>query len=163
MSLPEKPLAPSSLVPLDPAVPVPGTTTTPNPPPARTGKKTRAKKNTENTTKPAPSRRTLAKPDGWEPPPPPAPFTSYRIPSFDARRIIYPGANHDPWWDMPQLIAQVSTRFMRMRCWRLTEIPRPKMPSKFLMSSTLTELLYSFLTVHRPMKHTQKMPCLHKK
>jgi hypothetical protein len=41
------------------------------------------------------------------PPPPPAPFTSYRIPSFDAQRIIYPGANHDPWWDMPQLIAQV--------------------------------------------------------
>ncbi|KAJ7639897.1 hypothetical protein B0H17DRAFT_852439, partial [Mycena rosella] len=22
------------------------------------------------------------------------------------RRIIYPGANHDAWWDMPQLIAQ---------------------------------------------------------
>jgi hypothetical protein len=32
----------------------------------------------------------------------------YRLPSFDARRIIYPGANGDPWWDMPQLIAQVS-------------------------------------------------------
>ncbi|KAJ7111417.1 hypothetical protein C8R44DRAFT_528714, partial [Mycena epipterygia] len=25
----------------------------------------------------------------------------------DARRIIYPGANYDPWWDMPQLIVQV--------------------------------------------------------
>ncbi|KAF9460135.1 hypothetical protein BDZ94DRAFT_1150101, partial [Collybia nuda] len=24
----------------------------------------------------------------------------------DAQRIIYPGANYDPWWDMPQLIAQ---------------------------------------------------------
>jgi len=32
----------------------------------------------------------------------------YRLPSFDARRIIYPGANGDSWWDMPQLIAQVS-------------------------------------------------------
>jgi hypothetical protein len=35
--------------------------------------------------------------------------SAYRLSSFDARRIIYPGANHDPWWDMPQLIAQVST------------------------------------------------------
>ena len=30
------------------------------------------------------------------------------MPSFDARRIIYPGANGDAWWDMPQLLAQVS-------------------------------------------------------
>lgn len=43
----------------------------------------------------------------WVPPPPPAPFSSYRLSSFDARRIIYPGANYDPWWDMPQLISQV--------------------------------------------------------
>ncbi|KAJ7289606.1 hypothetical protein C8J57DRAFT_1213936 [Mycena rebaudengoi] len=50
--------------------------------------------------------RTYAEND-WVPPPPPAPYTAYQIPSFDARRIIYPGANHDPWWDMPQLIAQV--------------------------------------------------------
>lgn len=35
----------------------------------------------------------------------------YRLPSFDARRIIFPGANGDAWWDMPQLIAQVSTCF----------------------------------------------------
>jgi hypothetical protein len=40
-------------------------------------------------------------------PPPPAGFTEYRLPSFDARRIIHPGANYDPWWDMPQLILQV--------------------------------------------------------
>ncbi|KAE9389954.1 hypothetical protein BT96DRAFT_834161 [Gymnopus androsaceus JB14] len=26
---------------------------------------------------------------------------------FEARKIIYPGANHNPWWDMKQLIAQV--------------------------------------------------------
>jgi hypothetical protein len=51
--------------------------------------------------------RTYAEND-WVPPQPPAPFTAYQIPSFDACRIIYPGANHDPWWDMPQLIAQVS-------------------------------------------------------
>jgi hypothetical protein len=50
--------------------------------------------------------RTYAKND-WVPPPPPAPFTAYQMPSFDACRIIYPGAKHDPWWDMPQLIAQV--------------------------------------------------------
>jgi hypothetical protein len=53
------------------------------------------------------TRCTLEHADTWVPPPPPAPFTSYQIPSFDARRIIYPGANYDPWWDMPQLIAQV--------------------------------------------------------
>ncbi|KAJ7089009.1 hypothetical protein C8R44DRAFT_598557, partial [Mycena epipterygia] len=50
--------------------------------------------------------RTYAE-NEWVPPPPPAPYTAYQIPSFDACRIIYPGANHDPWWDMPQLIAQV--------------------------------------------------------
>jgi hypothetical protein len=50
--------------------------------------------------------RTYAAND-WTPPPPPAPFVAYEIPSFDARRIIYPGAKHDLWWDMPQLIAQV--------------------------------------------------------
>ncbi|CAK5264192.1 unnamed protein product, partial [Mycena citricolor] len=33
--------------------------------------------------------------------------SKYRCRSFDARRIIYPGANYEPWWDMPQLIAQV--------------------------------------------------------
>lgn len=156
MSLPEEPLPPGSSVPPDPVVPIPGTITTPNPPPAAP-KKTRAKKNTENTPKPAPGRRTLAKPNGWVPPPPPVPFTSYRIPSFDARRIIYPGANHDPWWDMPQLIAQVSTRFMTMKFWWLTETPRPKMPSRFLMSSTPMELPYSFLTVRQLTKHMQKM------
>jgi phosphoribosyl-AMP cyclohydrolase len=25
----------------------------------------------------------------------------------DARKIIYPGKNHDLWWDMPQLLGQV--------------------------------------------------------
>ena len=40
----------------------------------------------------------------------------YRLPSFDARRVIYPGANKDPWWDMPQLIAQVSVFLHCDRC-----------------------------------------------
>ncbi|TFK67503.1 hypothetical protein BDN72DRAFT_913924 [Pluteus cervinus] len=30
----------------------------------------------------------------------------YRLKGFDTRRIIYPGANYDAWWDMPQLLAQ---------------------------------------------------------
>ena len=102
MSLPKEPLLPSTLVPPD--IPIHEAATIPNPPLA--SKKTQAKKN-----KPAPGCRTLTKPNGWVPPPPLAPFTSYCILSFDARCIIYPGANHDPWWDMPQLIAQVSTRF----------------------------------------------------
>ncbi|KAF7332403.1 DDE family endonuclease [Mycena kentingensis (nom. inval.)] len=42
----------------------------------------------------------------WTPPPPPSPFTRYRCDKYDADRIIYPGAKHDPWWDMPQLIDQ---------------------------------------------------------
>jgi hypothetical protein len=63
----------------------------------------------KNTKKASPEGRSLAEQESaWIAPPPPAPFTSYRLSSFDARRIIYPGANHDPWWDMPQLIAQVS-------------------------------------------------------
>lgn len=31
-----------------------------------------------------------------------------RLPTYDARKIIYPGKNHDPYWDMPQLVEQVS-------------------------------------------------------
>jgi hypothetical protein len=45
----------------------------------------------------------------WTPPPPPAPFKRYRCEQYDACRIIHPGAGHDPYWDMPQLIAQVSS------------------------------------------------------
>jgi hypothetical protein len=72
-----------------------------------TSKKVAPKKKAAAKNVPA-VRRTLEDADAWVPPPPPAPFTSYQIPSFDARRIIYPGANYDPWWDMPQLIAQVN-------------------------------------------------------
>ncbi|KAJ7823280.1 hypothetical protein B0H13DRAFT_1919727 [Mycena leptocephala] len=42
----------------------------------------------------------------WTPPPPPALFKCYRCEHYDACRIIHPGAGHDPYWDMPQLIAQ---------------------------------------------------------
>ena len=57
--------------------------------------------------KPSEPHRTLDQTNEWVPPQPPAPFKSCCLPCFDARQIIYPGANHDPWWDMPQLIAQV--------------------------------------------------------
>ncbi|KAJ7259301.1 hypothetical protein C8J57DRAFT_1639976 [Mycena rebaudengoi] len=42
----------------------------------------------------------------WTPPPPPVPFKRYRCEQYDACHIIHPGAGHDPYWDMPQLIAQ---------------------------------------------------------
>jgi hypothetical protein len=64
-------------------------------------KKPASKKKAAAKNVPA-TRRTLEDADAWVPPPPPAPFDSYQIPSFDARRIIYLGAN------MPQLIAQVN-------------------------------------------------------
>jgi hypothetical protein len=72
------------------------------------GRGSRRKAPAQPKPKPA-DCRTLDQTNTWIPPPPPAPFTSYQLPSFDARQIIYPGANHDPWWDMPQLIAQVDT------------------------------------------------------
>lgn len=67
-------------------------------------------------------RRTLERPDGWVPPPPPAPHKSYRLRTYDARRIIYPGANYDPWWDMKQLIAQVSKEVHEVELWPLNLI-----------------------------------------
>jgi hypothetical protein len=54
----------------------------------------------------APATGRTAADHSWVPPPAPN-GTSYRLPKFDAREIIYPGAKHDPWWDMPQLIKQV--------------------------------------------------------
>ena len=99
MKLPLPPLPPG----LANAVPEP-----PQPPPARPGKKPAKPKKAKNTKKATTEGRTVTEQEQeWVPPPPPAPFTSYRISSFDARRIIYPGANYDPWWDMPQLITQV--------------------------------------------------------
>jgi hypothetical protein len=70
--------------------------------------KPKVKKKAKNTKKTTMEGRTYAAhQSNWVPPPPPVPFVSYRLPSYDARRIIYPGSNYDPWWDMPQLISQV--------------------------------------------------------
>lgn len=71
-------------------------------PKAKTIAKPRAPKKASNTMMTSPEGRILV--EDWVPPPPPAPHKSYRLQSFDARRMIYPGANYDPWWDMPQLI-----------------------------------------------------------
>ena len=74
---------------------------------ASTAKKGQGRKSKKKASQPSEPRRTLDQTNEWVPPPPPAPFKSYRLPRFDACQIIYPGANHDPWWDMSQLIAQV--------------------------------------------------------
>jgi hypothetical protein len=70
------------------------------------GRGSRTKAPAQPKSKPA-DHQTLDQTNIWIPPPPPAPFTSYQLPSFNVRQIIYPGANYDPWWDMPQLLAQV--------------------------------------------------------
>lgn len=64
-------------------------------------------KNSKKASASTAGRTYTEQENNWVPPPPPSPFRSYRLPSFDARRIIYPGANYDPWWDMSQLIGQV--------------------------------------------------------
>lgn len=98
MKLPLRPLPPSENPPLPPG----------NQPTTTKGRAKKAK----NTKKAGIDGRNYTDHQNeWIPPPPPAPFKSYRLSSFDARRIIYPGANYDPWWDMPQLIAQVSHIF----------------------------------------------------
>ncbi|KAJ6560988.1 hypothetical protein B0H10DRAFT_2240170 [Mycena sp. CBHHK59/15] len=69
-------------------------------------KKTKSKKAPKPRNKRrAPATGRTEADHSWVPPPAPE-GTNYQLPSFDARRIIYPGANHDAWWDMPQLIAQ---------------------------------------------------------
>lgn len=102
MKLPARPAPPSQ------SLPTPTPTPLPTPGPLLTAKKGRKKTESNAPPKPATTRSFSELEDEWQPPPPPAPFTSYRINSFDARRIIHPGANYDPWWDMPQLIQQVS-------------------------------------------------------
>jgi len=78
-------------------------------------KKERKKKKATPSDKPSEPTGTLAKGrtfaenSNWNPGTSSAAGKGpYRLPSFDARRVIYPGANGDPWWDMPQLVAQVS-------------------------------------------------------
>jgi hypothetical protein len=142
MKLPEQPKPP----PAEPQ-PIPQ----PNPPPANGTRRPR-----KNANKETPGRWTLERSDGWIPPPPPTPFKSYRLPSFDACRIIYPGANHDPWWDMKQLIAQVIDRLLTL--YHITYMfSRSKMPSKSLSINTLMVLVFSSLTVLRLMNPLPKM------
>ncbi|KAF7310230.1 DDE family endonuclease [Mycena indigotica] len=67
-----------------------------------------SKKTKKTATKETPATDRTTVGVDWTPPPPPAPFKRYRCDTYEANRIIHPGANHDPWWDMPQLIAQAS-------------------------------------------------------
>ncbi len=121
LKLPKQP-APPTLVAISPDAPNPTASTLAAPTPVLSstsgitsatkgkGRGSRRKAPAQLKSKPA-DRRTLDRTNIWIPPPPPAPFTSYQLHSFDARQIIYPGANHDPWWDMPQLIAQVGIQY----------------------------------------------------
>ncbi|KAJ7144254.1 hypothetical protein C8R44DRAFT_725211 [Mycena epipterygia] len=72
------------------------------------GKKTRKKPapNEKQAPKAPPATDRTVEGLEWTPPPPPAPFKRYRCEQYDACCIIHPGAGHDPYWDMPQLIAQ---------------------------------------------------------
>ncbi|KAJ7430785.1 hypothetical protein B0H11DRAFT_2210849 [Mycena galericulata] len=72
------------------------------------GKKTRKKPAPKEKQAPKAPPATDRTAEGleWTPPPPPAPFKRYRCEQYDACCIIHPGAGHDPYWDMPQLIAQ---------------------------------------------------------
>jgi hypothetical protein len=142
MKLPEQPKPP----PVEPQ-PIPQ----PNPPPANGTRRPR-----KNANKETPGRRTLERSDSWIPPPPPAPFKSYRLPSFDARRIIYPGANHDPWWDMKQLIAQVIDRLPTLYH-IIYMFSRSKMPSKSSSINTLMVLAFLSLIVLQLMNPLPKM------
>lgn len=92
--LPALPLPPSAL-------PIPATSE------ATKGKGRKGKTKASPTAVPVATDRTTAAADDWTPPPPPAPHTRYRLSTYDARQIIYPGAGHDPYWDMPQLLVQV--------------------------------------------------------
>ncbi|KAI5832151.1 hypothetical protein K523DRAFT_414427 [Schizophyllum commune Tattone D] len=71
------------------------------------GKGRKGKTKSSPTAIPVATDCTTAATEDWVPPPPPTPHTRYRLTTYDARQIIYPGANHDPYWDMPQLLAQV--------------------------------------------------------
>ena len=70
--------------------------------------KPKVKKKAKNTKKTMMEGQTYAAhQSNWVPPPPPVPFTSYCLSSYDAWQIIYSRSNYDPWWDMPWLISQV--------------------------------------------------------
>lgn len=96
----------------------------------------------------------------WTPPPPPAPHTRYQCETFDAQRIIHPGKGHDPYWDMPQLIAQVST-YLFSAISILIMVFRPRMLLISSRPNTLMMLRSSFLIVPLHMKHLPVMRYLH--
>ena len=70
-------------------------------------KKGQGRKPKKKASQPSEPCHTLDQTNGWVPPPSLAPFKSYHLPHFNAHQIICPGANHDPWWDKPHLIAQL--------------------------------------------------------
>ena len=119
----------------------------------RKKKETQADKPSEPTGTSA-KGRTFAENSNWNP------CTLSRLPSFDARRIIYPGANGDPWWDMPQLIAQVSihssSRFTSLK----QHCSRQRMQLVYLITSFPTHEPSSSLTVRRPTNRTHLTPSL---
>ena len=108
MKLPEKPLppAPDTKLPSSETPPSlaedPAVDATAVAPPEPTGKKTKSQKQKEPKKKKTPNKKPVttaqtlaaAVEDEWVPPLPPAPFPSYRLSSFDAQHIIYPGANY---------------------------------------------------------------------
>jgi len=116
-------------------------------------KETQLDKPSKPTGTPA-KGQTFAENSNWNP------CTLSRLPSFDARRIIYPGANGDPWWDMSQLIAQVSicssSRFTSLK----QHCSRQKMRFVYLITSFPMHELSSSLTVRRPTDRTHLTPSL---
>lgn len=161
LTLPKEPLPPSMVI-LEPVPPL-----TPDPPRlTKTGKISKAKpkkiKKKPAAKEPVATHRPLKNPNAWVPPPPPAPFTLYQLPCFDAHQMIYPGANYDPWWDMPWLIAQVCTSQIKfVEATNSCDQFRQKMHSRYLILNTWKVLQYSYLTVHQHMRPTQRMLSSH--
>ena len=121
-------------------------------------KKKKSKDKPSGPTGTSASGRTFAENSNWDPRA--VSEESFRLPSFDARRIIYPGANGDAWWDMPQLVAQVSPHFHHHNQCFIKRFRR-KMP--FLYSTTNFRMPEPSLSLiaHRPMSPTHQMPSLH--
>lgn len=94
----------------------------------------------------------------WTPPPPPAPFKHYRCEQYDACCIIHPGAGHDPYWDMPQLIAQVS--FLHEHINQVLIVHRPNVHLTFSRLNTPLAAGFGFSTALPRTKHLLLMHLL---